>query len=279
MIKQIICIFISLISISSSFALSDHELKQAAFLYKTHLKKEIALNDLRDTDAYRRIYQICSENFNLSKFEYAKYSAQHVLEIGSLNTDVIEETLLATNYSSPELIKDLDHPAFDLAMKDCGNGVTQTVSFIVNLLLVDSVGKLVGTIGVLTFYKYLTLAIKRLAFKSPKSLLALKALGFGFGINEIWKYFNPEKEQAPSKVNPNTKVISSAEDLDAIFNRPESQKKQSKFKERVLNILNSKLERLEQQLLIPGINDLEIQKLEDQILDLNIKITSITQES
>ena len=98
-------------------------------------------------------------------------------------------------------------------------------------------------------------------------------------IGKGWKYFNPEKEQAPSKVNPNTKVISSAEDLDAIFNRPESQKKQSKFKERVLNILNSKLERLEQQLLIPGINDLEIQKLEDQILDLNIKITSITQES
>lgn len=117
----------------------------------------------RSSDTYKRAYQICSNPFEFSKFEYSRYAAEHGITLFMAVVDTLflrkqdrAEPLFESGLLvSPQLARDLSDQDFYLAMSDCGLSMEDTKWIVISLIKADIVGKAVVVIGATGFSRIL----------------------------------------------------------------------------------------------------------------------------
>ena len=187
------------------------------------------LLSLRASETYKRAYQICSNPFEFSKFEYSRYAAEHGITLFMAVADTLflreqkrDEPLFESGLLvSPQLARDLSDEAFYLAMSDCGISIEDTKWIVMSLISADIVGKAAVVIGATGFSRVLLRISRTLQGRWVKVgywALGIGAAGSGLGI--LYSIFTGEdlviEELDSSDFDPEEWGIEECQDQECI---------------------------------------------------------------
>ncbi len=250
-------------------------LKAESIRYLIKTKENIRLQGLRETDVYKRIYKICSKSG--IRFGQLKYTIDGIKQVFSIsNPQELNRVLFSREKLSRELTEDLNHPAFYQVMSDCGYTVEQSGMFVLALISADLSGKLIGTIGMITFFKKLGSSLKIIKTKSPSLYYAIVGSSI---ISSTYAYFRPHLEKNKSSTGEQNVTIASESDLEKHFPKEVTNSKvlnsDNDSKALTLKALKLKIKVVSDELRRPVKSAIEIQKLESRLHLLKVKYAAI----
>lgn len=248
-------------------------LKLEAVRYLAVKNEEIRLRDLRSSEVYERIHKICSaKGFQLGQFKYTVDSIKQVFNMS--NPAELNRVLFSRERLSRELTQDLEDPAFYQVMKDCGYTVEQSGLFVLGLISADLSGKLIGAIGMITFFKRLHGASLIIKAKSPALYYAITSGGI---ISSAYAYFKNNFSSAREESNNGKNItISSVSDLEKHFSTTHSDSAaDAELRTMTLKALKMKMKAIDDDLHQGGKTAREEQVLEDKLHKLMVKYKAI----
>ncbi len=200
------------------------------------------LSILRQSNTYKRVFNICSTAYDLSKSVYAKAAAKEAAQMLLMNVETWEDKLVQ-NYTVSELLEnDLTHEGFHLAMQDCGYNEGREKLFVINLLALDVFGKLGGVgLSAWVFTKVIYKLSRFFFARFPKTLLGVSLASVAIVSKEHWdKYESPANDQSTTNKRPVEKI----EAVDFIENKLDvSQKTRLQLIELKIATINYELQK------------------------------------
>ena len=197
-------LFVLLIIMSNSvLAFNEEELRSQIIRDQIEQTIETEKEVLRETERYKRIYNICSETIEFSKTQYAWESAKQISNLIFNPLDEVAHINETKKTVSKRLHHDLTSKEFLLATSDCGYSSQQKNDLILSLIIMDSSGKILGAVGVVKVMKWLNSARLLLQAKSKNLMRVLYSLGFGMGTYTLYNMYQSKDEVSVNKNNKN----------------------------------------------------------------------------
>lgn len=269
-INEFVLIF-TLLLISGGAGASP-ENKVDAYMYLINQYEKVELNRLRGLDSYKRIYSICSTPLEFSKLQYVYSSASQVMSLATGSEVELNHISKSHKGISRLLYEDLESQGFHQAIKDCKYSLNQTKMLIASLLILDSSGKLLGTVGVIFSFRFARKILGAIKKKSLSLYYGVIASGVAGSFYEVFNKFRPETVDDSSSTDI---LITSVEDLEHLYDEGVDNNDIEEFSLLIIKQLESKIKRLELILEEDVIEESDRQEVIKELESLYIKVEAI----
>jgi len=268
--KRIVLYILMFSFMNSVFAKEDD-----AYKYLQDQYRDIETSRVRALESYKRIYKICSRSLEITKLQYAKAAAAQVLALSSGSESEIKHIIENKKSISQLLYNDLESEGFFQAIQDCRYTPKQTRALILSLIILDTSGKILGGVGVITFFKVVAKAVKFIKYRYRKLYYGLIATGIGVTIYDLYKRLFKNETIAHFEDSDSHTLITSIEDLKDVVNDQEEVDDLANLSMKIISSHRSKVSALYKKLDNDDLSTQDTSKIEERIRKLNMKIQAI----